>query len=57
MKLSNDDEGDGNDDDDDDDDDDVITINMNNDTCVDRGTRYSDIKITQRGRFRLIILR
>jgi len=55
MKLSNDDEGDGNDDDDDDDD--VITINMNNDTCVDRGTRYSDIKITQRGRFRLIILR
>jgi len=55
MKLSNDDEGDGNDDDDDDDD--VITINMNNDTCVDRGTRYSDIKITQWGRFCLIILR
>ena len=29
-----------------DDDDDVITIDMNNDTCVNRGNRYSDVKRT-----------
>ena len=45
-KLFNEDDGVGNydDDDEDDDDDDVITIDMNNDTCVNRGNRCSDIK-------------